>query len=59
MPLNPIPNHGTGGYAITLQFPPFDKVTGVSAEAHRLLWVTQWFFRSDPEHRKRSSASSA
>ena len=25
---NPIPNHGTGGYAITLQFPPFDKVTG-------------------------------
>jgi Cysteine-rich secretory protein family len=25
---NPIPSHGTGGYAITLQFPPFDKVTG-------------------------------
>ena len=29
---NPIPNHGTGGYPITLQFPPFDKVTGVSAK---------------------------
>jgi hypothetical protein len=29
---NPIPTHGTGGYPITLQFPPFDKVTGVSAK---------------------------
>ncbi|MFN0245322.1 MAG: CAP domain-containing protein [Kofleriaceae bacterium] len=28
---NPIPNNGTGGYPITLQFPPFDKVTGVRA----------------------------
>lgn len=28
---NPIPNNGRGGYAVTLQFPPFDKVTGVKA----------------------------
>jgi hypothetical protein len=37
---NPIPNHGTGGYAITLQFPPFDKVTGVSGSSPmpRVTW---------------------
>ena len=29
---NPIPNHGSGGYPITLQFPPFDKVADVIAK---------------------------
>lgn len=29
---NPIPNNGKGGYPFTLQFPPFDKVTNVSAK---------------------------
>jgi hypothetical protein len=28
---NPIPGGRSGGYAITLQFPPFDKLTGVTA----------------------------
>jgi hypothetical protein len=28
---NPIPGGGLGGYPITLQFPPFDAVTGVTA----------------------------
>jgi Cysteine-rich secretory protein family len=47
---NPIPNHGTGGYAITLQFPPFDKVTGVSAKLTEAAGKPIEFFLSDPEH---------
>ena len=54
---NPIPNRGTGGYAITLQFPPFDKVTGATAR-YRLCVTAKLtdgksnpvqFFLSDPE----------
>ncbi len=46
---NPIPNQGTGGYAITLQFPPFDEVTGVRASL--LDGKTKVpFHLSDPEH---------
>src|SRR6516164_2056134 len=47
---NPIPNHGTGGYPITLQFPPFDKVTGVSAKLSDANGQPVEFFLSDPEH---------
>ena len=47
---NPIPNHGTGGYAITLQFPPFDKVTRVSAKLTDVNGNSVEFFLSDPEH---------
>ena len=47
---NPIPNHGTGGYPITLQFPPFDKVTGVSAKLTDATGNPVEFFLSDPEH---------
>ena len=47
---NPIPNHGTGGYAITLQFPPFDKVTGVTAKLTDVKGNPIQFFLSDPEH---------
>ena len=47
---NPIPNHGTGGYAITLQFPPFDKVTGVTAKLADAKGNPVQFFLSDPEH---------
>src|SRR5215472_17814541 len=47
---NPIPNHGTGGYPITLQFPPFDKVTGVSAKLTNATGNPVEFFLSDPEH---------
>jgi hypothetical protein len=47
---NPIPNHGTGGYPITLQFPPFDKVTGVSAKLTDVMGNPVDSFLSDPEH---------
>jgi hypothetical protein len=47
---NPIPSHGTGGYAITLQFPPFDKVTGVTAKLTDAKGNPVQFFLSDPEH---------
>jgi uncharacterized protein YkwD len=46
---NPIPNGGTGGYPITLQFPPFDEVIGVRASL--LDGKTKVpFHLSDPEH---------
>jgi hypothetical protein len=47
---NPIPNHGTGGYPITLQFPPFDKVTDVTAKLTDVKGNSVEFFLSDPEH---------
>src|SRR6516165_7022026 len=47
---NPIPNRGTGGYAITLQFPPFKNVTGVSAKLTDATGNPVEFFLSDPEH---------
>jgi hypothetical protein len=47
---NPIPNHGTGGYPITLQFPPFDKVTAVAAKLTDAEGNPVKFFLSDPEH---------
>jgi hypothetical protein len=47
---NPIPNRGSGGYPITLQFPPFDKVTGVSAALSDAQGNPVAFFLSDPEH---------
>ena len=47
---NPIPNHGAGGYPITLQFPPFDKVTGVIAKLTDATGNPVEFFLSDPEH---------
>ena len=47
---NPIPNHGSGGYPITLQFPPFDKVTGVSAKLSDANGNPVEFFLSDPQH---------
>ena len=56
---NPIPNHGTGGYAITLQFPPFDKVTGVSAKLTDATGNPVEFFFRIPSIRQRRSASLA
>ena len=47
---NPIPNQGTGGYPVTLQFPPFDKVTGVAAKLTDAKTKSVDFFLSDPEH---------
>jgi hypothetical protein len=50
---NPIPNNGRGGYAVTLQFPAFDKVTGVKVTLTagpdgKSIAVP--FHLSDPEH---------
>jgi Cysteine-rich secretory protein family len=47
---NPIPSHGTGGYPITLQFPPFEKVTGVSAKLTDVTGNPVESYLSDPEH---------
>ncbi len=47
---NPIPTHGSGGYPITLQFPPFDKITAVSAKLTDAASNAVEFFLSDPEH---------
>ena len=47
---NPIPNHGAGGYPITLQFPPFDKVADVIAKLTDAKGNPVEFFLSDPEH---------
>ncbi|MGE3765991.1 MAG: CAP domain-containing protein [Kofleriaceae bacterium] len=46
---NPIPNQGTGGYPITLQFPPFDAVTNVTATLVEGKTKIP-FHLSDPEH---------
>jgi hypothetical protein len=47
---NPIPKSGTGGYPITLQFPPFDEVTGVTAKLTDANGKAVPFFFSDPAH---------
>jgi hypothetical protein len=47
---NPIPDHGTAGYPITLQFPPFDKVAGVTAKLTDAKGDPVQFFLSDPDH---------
>ncbi len=46
---NPIPGGGPGGYPITLQFPPFDKVIGVTATL-TAGGKTIPLHLSDPEH---------
>lgn len=46
---NPIPGGGHGGYAITLQFPPFDKLQKVSATLVANGKPVPFYF-SDPEH---------
>jgi hypothetical protein len=46
---NPIPGGGKAGYPITLQFPPFDAVTKVSATLESGGKPVP-FFLSDPEH---------
>jgi uncharacterized protein YkwD len=46
---NPIPGGGRAGYPITIQFPPFDKVTGVTAKLTSNGKDIP-FYLSDPEH---------
>jgi uncharacterized protein YkwD len=47
---NPIPGGGRAGYPITLQFPPYDKVTGVRATLVDGSGKAVAFHLSDPEH---------
>jgi len=47
---NPIPGGGRAGYPITLQFPPYDKVTGVRATLVDGSGKAVAFYLSDPEH---------
>src|SRR5206468_3448054 len=46
---NPVPGNGKGGYPLTLQFPSFDKVTGVTAKLESGGKPVP-FYLSDPEH---------
>jgi len=46
---NPIPGGGAGGYPITLQFPPFDAVTGVTATLVDATGAAVPFHLSTPE----------
>ena len=47
---NPVPGGGRAGYPITLQFPPYDKVTGVRATLVDAKRKDVAFHLSDPEH---------
>ena len=47
---NPVPGGGRAGYPITLQFPPYDKVTGVRATLMDANGKAVAFHLSDPEH---------
>ena len=47
---NPVPGGGRGGYPITIQFPPFDPVTGVRATLVDANAKPVAFHLSDPEH---------
>ena len=47
---NPIPAGKAGGYPVTLQFPPFDELTGVRAELRDAKGAAVPVYLSDPEH---------
>jgi uncharacterized protein YkwD len=47
---NPVPGGARAGYPITLQFPPYDKVTGVRAKLVDKSGKDVAFYLSDPEH---------
>jgi hypothetical protein len=47
---NPVPGGGPAGYPVTLQFPPFDKVTGVHARLSDARGRDVPIHLSDPEH---------
>ena len=47
---NPVPGGGRGGYPVTIQFPSFDKVTGVKATLADDSGKAVALFESDPEH---------
>jgi uncharacterized protein YkwD len=47
---NPVPRGARAGYPITIQFPPFDKITGVRAMLMDERGKDVGFYLSDPEH---------
>ena len=47
---NPVPGGGRAGHPITLQFPPYEKITGVRATLVDENGKTVPFYLSDPEH---------
>ena len=47
---NPIPGGARAGYPITIQFPPYDKITGVRATLVDEKGKDVAFYLSDPEH---------
>ena len=47
---DPVPGAAPAGYPVTLQFPPFDKLTGVRAKLVDAKGHAVPFFLSDPEH---------
>ncbi len=47
---NPIPGGGRAGYPVTIEFPPFDKVTSVRASLVDAKGRDVAFYLSDPEH---------
>jgi uncharacterized protein YkwD len=47
---NPVPGGARAGYPITIQFPPFDKITGVRAKLVDERGKDVGFYLSDPEH---------
>ncbi len=47
---NPVPGGARAGYPITIQFPPFDKLTGVRATLVDGRGKDVAFYLSDPEH---------
>jgi uncharacterized protein YkwD len=52
---NPVPGGGRAGYPITIQFPPYDKVTAVRATLVDERGRNVPFYLSDPEHPAMSS----
>lgn len=52
---NPVPGGGRAGYPITIQFPPYDKVTGVRATLVDERGKDVAFYLSDPQHPAMSS----
>lgn len=47
---NPVPGGGRAGYPITIEFPPFDRLTGVRATLVDGSGRNVAFYLSDPEH---------
>jgi hypothetical protein len=47
---NPVPGSARAGYPITIQFPPFDTITGVRAKLVDERGKEVGFYLSDPEH---------